>query len=40
MGQINSKLRSVTGGFAHWCPGCEGMHVIMTHRDSDFPGPQ
>ena len=39
MGQINSKLRSVAGGFAHWCPGCEGMHVIMTHRDPDFPGP-
>lgn len=28
MGQISSKLRSVQGGHAHYCPGCEGMHVI------------
>lgn len=43
MGAFSSKLRSVkdTGGgegFAHWCPGCDGVHVIMFKRGS-FPGP-
>jgi hypothetical protein len=28
MGQVSPKLRSVNGGFAHWCPGCRRMHVI------------
>lgn len=28
MGQISKKLRSVRGGHAHYCPGCERMHVI------------
>ena len=28
MGQISPYLRSVEGGHAHWCPGCEELHVI------------
>jgi hypothetical protein len=36
MGQVSRKLRNfgTAGtkyrGFAHWCPGCEEMHVIAT----------
>lgn len=26
MGQVSSKLRRQTGGYAHWCPACEEMH--------------
>lgn len=33
MGQLNAKLRSVRHGIGHWCPGCEGMHVITTEGD-------
>jgi hypothetical protein len=28
MGQVGTKLRSIVGGLAHWCPGCRGMHQI------------
>lgn len=28
MNQVSSKLRRVNGGFAHWCPGCEEIHVL------------
>lgn len=29
MGALSQKLRSVEGGnFAHWCPGCQEMHVF------------
>jgi len=29
MGQLSSRLRSSRAGrHAHWCPGCEEMHVI------------
>ncbi len=28
MGQVSSKLRRTTGGFAHWCPGDEEMHQL------------
>jgi hypothetical protein len=28
MGQVSSKLRRYTGGYAHWCPGCEEMHRL------------
>ncbi len=28
MAQVSAKLRSYEGGFAHWCPGCESMHMI------------
>lgn len=32
MAQLGAKLRSVSGsgsdGIAHWCPGCNQMHVI------------
>ena len=25
-------LRSVAGGYGHWCPGCEEMHVFHVSR--------
>ncbi len=28
MGQVSAKLRRVAGGYAHWCPGCEEMHIL------------
>jgi len=28
MSQVSSKLRRFAGGYAHWCPGCEEMHVL------------
>ena len=28
MGQLSAKLRSYDRGPAHWCPGCEEMHVF------------
>lgn len=28
MGQVSSKLRRVSGGYAHWCPGCEEVHRL------------
>lgn len=28
MGQVSTKLRRSTGAYTHWCPGCEGMHVL------------
>lgn len=33
MGALSSKLRRVSDaygaeGIAHWCPGCEGVHVV------------
>lgn len=39
MGKISSKLRNIVGGYGHWCPGCNEMHVIITHYDPDFSGP-
>jgi len=30
MGRVSAVLRRIDGGYAHWCPGCEGMHVIST----------
>jgi hypothetical protein len=28
MGQVTAQWRRATNGYAHWCPGCEEMHVI------------
>lgn len=28
MNQVSETLRKVEGGYAHWCPGCEEMHVL------------
>jgi hypothetical protein len=28
MGQISPKLRRTVQGYAHWCPACQGIHVI------------
>ncbi len=36
MSQINSLLRRVQGGLAHWCPGCEEMHIL--HDSWKFDG--
>lgn len=33
MGALSSKLRSAAGGFLHWCPGCNGPHMIYTVSD-------
>lgn len=30
MGQVSAKLRRTTDGYAYWCQGCEGMHVVRT----------
>lgn len=28
MSQVSSTLRRATGGYLHWCPGCEEMHSL------------
>lgn len=28
MSQASSVLRKTEGGYSHWCPGCEQMHVL------------
>lgn len=28
MGQVSSTLRRSAGGYSHWCPGCEEMHLL------------
>lgn len=28
MGQVSSTLRRCKGGYSHWCPGCEQMHIL------------
>lgn len=28
MGQVSSKLRRGVGGYFHWCPGCQEMHIL------------
>jgi hypothetical protein len=33
MGQVSRFLRSVEGGFAHWCPACEEMHGFRVEGD-------
>lgn len=39
MGAISTKLRTVAGngarGLIHWCPGCDGPHVIWTKRANE-----
>ena len=30
MSQVSNVLRSIQGGFAHWCVACDQMHVIPT----------
>lgn len=39
MGAIGTKLRTVAGngakGLMHWCPGCDGPHIIWTQRAKD-----
>lgn len=36
MGQLSPVLRKVEGGFGHWCPGCEQMHVICVDDAPSF----
>jgi len=28
MNQASSTLRRYPSGFSHWCPACEGMHIL------------
>ena len=28
MGAVSQKLRSVEGGYGHWCPACQEMHIF------------
>ena len=28
MGQLGSKLRSITNGYMFWCPGCQEPHIV------------
>lgn len=28
MGQVSPYLRRAVNGHSHWCPGCDGMHMI------------
>ncbi len=28
MAQVSSKLRRGQGGYFHWCPACEEMHIL------------
>lgn len=32
MAVLTSKLRSTNAGMAHWCPGCEEMHILPKDR--------
>jgi hypothetical protein len=32
MAKVSAKLRSTEDGYAHWCPGCESMHVFYTNK--------
>lgn len=33
MSKISLVLRKVEGGYGHWCPGCDEMHVIYVGRE-------
>lgn len=37
MASLSAKLRSVTYGIAHWCPGCVSVHVFRTHPEEGRP---
>lgn len=39
MSAFGPYLRAATGGYLHWCPGCETTHYITTHTDPEMPGP-
>lgn len=28
MGQVSTRLRRAVGGYGHYCPGCDELHVI------------
>ena len=28
MGQVSSVLRRAVGGYLHWCPGCQEIHLL------------
>lgn len=32
MGALSKWLRSVQGGVAFWCPGCDGAHIVFLPR--------
>ncbi len=35
MSQISSVLRRYDGGYMHWCPACEAMHMIAVEEPFD-----
>ena len=44
MGALSKKLRGVGTddggkGFAHWCPGCESVHIVWYKRGPKYAGP-
>jgi len=40
MGHASARLRKVEGGYVHWCPACEKLHLIRTEGPVtwDFDG--
>ncbi len=32
MAQLGTYFRKMSGGYGHWCPGCEGMHYIAVEK--------
>lgn len=37
MSQVSPKLRRGTNHYVHWCPACEGMHVITVGGPPEKP---
>jgi hypothetical protein len=33
MAALSSKIRTVQGGYAHWCPGCKEMHILPIRQN-------
>jgi hypothetical protein len=38
MGQVTTKMRRTTHGFAWWCPGCEEAHPLPYEKGWTFDG--
>ena len=32
MSQLSKKLRRTVNGYAHWCPGCDEMHIFAVDQ--------
>jgi len=35
MGQVNRFFRNTVSGLAHWCPGCEEIHILPPSWEFD-----